>query len=455
MIYKKILVTSILAIFLQSCNFEPRYKSPKIEAPLEKVSQSQAKNISWQKFFNHQDLKRIIELVIKNNRDLKLADLNLEIARKNHAISIADLLPQIDAGASYVERGVPSQFSRFMAPRQFGANVSLVSYEIDFFGRLRNLKKSSLQQYLASNEAKNTIKISLISQTVDSYSNLVLDREILEIIKENLKFQEKRFSLINKRYKNGISSENEFLTSKIELETLKIEYQNYQNLIINDENNLLSLVASYKKDTLPDKDISILDIKTNENLLEFIPSTSLLSRPDILQAEYNLKSANANIGSARAAFFPSISLTGTYGYGSTDLSNLFETKSWNFSPEINLPIFSGGRNVANLKIANLRKKSEIINYEKAIQNAFSETLNALEQRKTLKTQLDSYGEILVSKLKLYEISIERKKYGMVSEIDVLSAKIECLNAKRNYLKTKKDYLVSLVNIYKAFGGGIV
>lgn len=455
MIYKKILPALLLVVFVQSCNLEPKYNKPKIEAPLEESSQQKTVDISWKNFFEHDDLKRVIELVVKNNRDLELADLNLEIARKNHAISIADLLPQINATGTYTERGVPSQFSRFMAPRQFGASVSLASYEIDFFGRLRNLKKSALQQYLASNEAKNTVKISLIAQTVDSYSNLVLDREILEIIKENLSFEEKRFGLINERYKNGISSENDFLTAKIALEVLKIEYQDYQNLIINDENNLLNLTASYKRKILPQKDISILDIKADETLLEFVPSNSLLSRPDILQAEYNLKSANANIGSARAAFFPSISLTGSYGYGSTDLSTLFDTKSWNFSPTVNLPIFSGGRNVANLKISNLRKKSEIVNYEKAIQSAFTETLNVLEQRKTLKTQLDSYSEILVSKLKLYEIMTASQKQGMANEIDVLSAKIECLTAKRSFLKAKKDYLVSLVNVYKAFGGGVI
>ena len=148
-------------------------------------------------------------------------------------------------------------------------------------------------------------------------------------------------------------------------------------------------------------------------------------------------------------------MTGSYGYGSTDLSTLFDTKSWNFSPTVNLPIFSGGRNVANLKISNLRKKSEIVNYEKAIQSAFTETLNVLEQRKTLKTQLDSYSEILVSKLKLYEIMTASQKQGMANEIDVLSAKIECLTAKRSFLKAKKDYLVSLVNVYKAFGGGVI
>ena len=445
----------LLSLMAASCSLEPKYSAPKIEVELPNIDDSQVKisEVPWQEFFKNYDLKRIIDIALKNNRDLKVADLNMSVAKKNHSIRVADLLPNINGGASYNRRNLPSSFSRFTANKQYSVNVAVLSYELDFFGRLRSLKSSALEDYLASEEARKTIKLALISEVVDGYLNLVLDREILEIAKEKRDLQILRHELIRKRYKAGAANINEELKARVEVENSKIYYEDYKNRVFEDENKLLNLMATYDKDLLPNKNIRILKIKAEEKLLEFVASKSLLQRPDIRRSEHELKSSNAIIGAARAAFFPNITLSGDYGYTSLDMDSLLDSSSWNFMPQINVPIFSGGKNKAMLDIAKLRKKVEIVKYEQVIQNAFEETSNALELRKTVAFQTKSFANILKSKSKLYNISKRNKRHGLVSKIDVLSAKIGYLEAKTIYLRSEKDYFVSLVNIYKSLGGG--
>lgn len=449
----RILLVALL--FISSCSFEPKYKAPEVEANLSEVNKESVGvvEVSWQEFFDHYDLKRIIDYVLRNNRDLKVADLNIGIAKENHAIRVGDLLPQVNGGAAYNRRNLPGGFARFTAATQYSVNLAVLSYELDLFGKLRSLKKSALEDYLASYEARKTIKLALISETVESYLNLVLDREILSIVESQLNLQESRYDLIFKRYKNGVSNVTEEIAARVDLENAKISYEDYKNRVLEDENALLNLMGSYDKDLLPDENMSILRIKAKEQLLEFVVSKSLLKRPDILQAEHRLKSVNALIGAARAAFFPSITLSGDYGYTSFELDNLFSSNSWNFTPKINIPIFQGGKNKATLDIAILRKEVEVVNYEQAIQNAFEETLNALELRKTLAFQTQSFARILASKSKLYEISKMNQRYGTASKIDILEAEINYLEAKKVYLQSEKDYFVSLTNVYKSLGGG--
>ncbi|MBL6664315.1 MAG: TolC family protein [Rickettsiales bacterium] len=444
-----------LLLFVLSCSLEPKYEAPQVDVNLKEFEKGSVRvsEVSWQEFFGSYDLKRVIDIVLKNNRDLKIGDLNIGVAKKNHAIRISDLLPNINAGASYTRRKLPGSFSRFAASRQYNVNLASLSYELDFFGRLRSLKSSALEDYLASQEARKSIQLSLISEAVDSYLNLILDRELLLMLKSSVALQELRYDLIRKRYNNGVSKVTEEIAARIELENVKINYEDYKNRVLEDENQLLNLMASYDRDLLPDENIRILRVKAREELLEFVVSKTLLQRPDIQQAEHNLRSANALIGASRAAFFPSITLSGDYGYTSVEFENLFDSSTWNFMPQINVPIFNAGRNQATLDIAKLRKNVEVVKYEQVIQNAFEETLNALQLRKTLAFQTKSYGNILKSKERLLNITKKNKQYGLASKIDVLEARLGYLEAKRAYLQSEKDYFVSLVNIYKALGGG--
>ena len=317
---------------------------------------------------------------------------------------------------------------------------------------MRSLKKSALENFLASKQARNITQISLISQVVNSYAQLLLDAEVLDIMKENLKLQNDRYNFIELRYKNGIDSQDDLLNAKTLLENAKNNSEIYIKLVEQDKNALMLLTGVFNENSLP-KISSINDIKINEDLLDFIPSESLLSRPDIQQAEHQLKSANANIGAARAAFFPSISLSGTYGYASRDLSSLFDSRTWAFTPQINIPIFSGGRNIANLNIANLQKKIEIAQYEKTIQTAFSEVLDQLAERKSVTNQLEAFDEILKAREKSYKISKRKHNQGINSGLGVIDEKLSFLIAKQNQFSIKKEYIANLIALYKVLGGG--
>ncbi len=444
-----------LIIALTSCTMAPKYLRPETNLPFKETNNPSKKKITqitWQEFFQSPDLQRVIELALKNNYDLKIANLNIEKAQATHNIARANLLPTVNATGLETRQGVPSAFAVFTPKKQFRANVSVAAYELDFFGRLRSLKKSALENFLASQEARNVMQISLISETINSYAQLLVDREIFKIMEENVATQNSRYQLVEKRHKNGIDSQVELLNAANLLENAKNNRETYAKLVQQDKNALMFLTGNFDEKLLP-QDVSINDIKINEDLLDFIPSESLLSRPDIWQAEHQLKSANANIGAARAAFFPSITLSGNYGYGSRNLSSLFSSQLWSFTPQINLPIFTGGRNIANLKLANLEKKIEIVNYEKAIQTAFREALDQLATREAAEKQLKSFDEILNIQTKNYNLLEKKHLVGISSKLNSLDAKISLLSAKQNQANMKKEYIANLISLYKVLGGG--
>lgn len=450
-------IYNLLFIFFafSSCSLAPKYNRPDAPVPLiasHSPSKKKISIISWQEFFQSSDLNRVIRLALDNNRDLKIANLNIELAQQTYGVARSNLLPTINASGSQTTQGVPSAFAGFTPRKQYRANLALAAYEVDFFGRLRNLKKTAFEDYLATEQARNVTQIALISQTANTYAQLLLDSQILEIAQENMLVQSDRYKFSEKRYKQGIDSQDDLLNAQALIEGAKLSVANYQKLVEQDEHLLMLLAGSFDRKILP-QDSNLDKIAINENLLDFVSSESLLSRPDIQQAEHNLKGANANIGAARAAFFPSITLTGTYGYGSADLSSLLDSKTWVFTPQINLPIFTGGRNMANLKLANLRKQVEVVAYEKAIQTAFSESLDQLAERKSLVKQLKSYDKILQAKQKSYDISEFKHKKGINSALAVLDAKLAMLAAKQNQLVSKKEYIANLVTLYKVLGGG--
>jgi len=446
----RILKFVLILLVFTSCSLEPVYEKPEVQAPLdEKVSK--ISEVSWEEFFVFDELKKIIKTTLENNRDLKIANLNIEITRGGYAISASNLLPTINADASYTKRGLPDFLKRFAAKRQHGVNISLASYEVDFFGRLRNLKKAALESYLASKEAKNITKISLISESANAYLNLLLDRELLDLFQQNYNLLEDKYKIVNLRFKNGIDNSEDDLNAKITLDSAKVALDNQKNIVIQDENILMNLMASYDR-SLISSNKKISDVSLNEDLLEYIPSKSLLLRPDVKLAEHNLKAANADIGVARAAFYPSISLTGTFGYASSDLSSLFDQRSWNYVPSVNIPIFSAGRATANLKIAKLRKKVEVLNYETVVQNAFKEALDALSVRENKIENKKSFSKILKSQEKLLQIATLNKKHGIANEIALIDAKLNINLAKQNELVAKKEYITSLIMIYKILGG---
>ncbi|MBU6339843.1 MAG: TolC family protein [Rickettsiales bacterium] len=450
----KNLLFLILSFTITSCNLDPKYKTPEVALPFEE-SKEEKESISlipWQKFFKSEELQKVINLALENNRDLKVASLNVDLARASHDVVRANLFPTINGTALATRQGVPSAFASFTPRTQYRANLNLASYELDFFGRLRSLKRSALEDFLATNEAKEVVKISLITEVVNSYITLLSNNEILSVATLAIEAQQKKFDLIKKQYESGVAAKADFLNAKATLENAKMTFENYQKIAKQDKNNLLLLTGVFDEKLLP-LNTSFDKIEIDENLLSFLPSKTLLSRPDIKQAEHKLRSANANIGAARAAFFPSITLTGNYGYGARDLSDLLSSKTWSITPQINLPIFTGGKNISNLKIADIKKKIEIINYEKAIQTAFREASDRIAERQATKNRLELAENILTSQENLSQISKAKYEAGVGKITDKMDAEILSASAKQNRIATKREYMMNLIETYKAMGGG--
>jgi len=437
-----------------SCTMAPKYITPKAPVSFQEENKNKEKitTISWDQYFDTPDLQRIIRLALENNRDLRIANLNIENSKAAHAIARSNLFPTINATANTARQGVPGAFAAFTPKKQFRANLNSTSYEIDFFGRLQSLKKAALETFLATKQARNITRIALISETANSYAQFLLDNKILNLAEENLAAQTQRYKFTELRLQNGIDSTADLLVAQTLLSSAISTRENYAKLVAQDKNALMVLTGIFDEKSLP-KLTDINDIKINEDLLDNVPSNALLSRPDIKQAEHVLKSANANIGAARAAFFPSITLTGSYGYASREMNSLFDSRTWVFTPQINLPIFTGGKNIANLKVAEIEKKIEIAQYEKTIQTAFSEASNELAARDAALKQLKAYDDVLKAREKSLSIYENRRNAGIASGLTLLDIKIAALTAKQDQMSAKKEYIANLINLYKVLGGG--
>ncbi len=388
---KKTIINLSLVTALSSCTMIPGYKRP--EAPVEKtlgensIQEKLVSEIKWQDFFKSPNLQKIIKTTLENNRDFAVAVLNIDAAQALYRVKRSDLLPSVNA-----QGGINKQKNQLFG-NQVGASGTITRYEanvasafeIDLFGKIRSQNQSVLETFFATQEAKNAAQIALIAEVSNAYLQLLADQKILDLAKETVAAQEKSYQLIAKKFEYGVISKLDLAGSKSGIETAKANQALYSKLVDQDKNALVLLMGVKNSDLFDGKE-KLEDIKLMDNLPAGLSSEILFSRPDIMQAEHQLKSANANIGAARAAFFPSISLTGSVGYASTNLSNLFSggsSAAWSFSPSINLPIFEGGKNIANLDYAKISKNIYIAKYEKAIQTAFREVADELSAKKNL------------------------------------------------------------------------
>jgi multidrug efflux system outer membrane protein len=391
-------VVGVALLALAACTLAPDYERPAAPVaaswpsgpayPAESgtpAAQAVAE-ISWQEFFVDPNLQKVIELTLANNRDLKIATLNVERFRAFYQIERAGLLPQLNASAAGSVQRVPADLSGTGSSeifRQYSAGLGVSAYELDLFGRVQSLKDAALEEYLASEEARRAAQISLIAAVAQSYLTLAADREVLALASQTLESRQSTFGLIEKRFKAGITSALDLHQAQTLVDGARVQSVQATRLVAQDENLLTLLVgAPLPAELLP---MQLGEEVTLQELAPGLPSESLLRRPDILQAEHRLKGANANIGAARAAFFPRIALTGSVGVGSAQLSGLFKAGSnaWNFAPQITVPIFDAGRNRANLKVSKVEREIAVAEYEKAILVAFREVADALAERGTI------------------------------------------------------------------------
>jgi multidrug efflux system outer membrane protein len=460
----KTIINLSLITALSSCTMIPGYKRP--EAPVEKnlgenvtTQEKLVSEIKWQDFFKSPNLQKIIKTTLENNRDLRVAVLNIDAAQALYRVKRADLLPSVNA-----QGGITKQKNQLFGNQvggsgtitRYEANVA-TAFEIDLFGKIRSQNQSALEAFFATKEAKNATQIALIAEVSNAYLQLLADQKILDLAKETVAAQEKSYQLIAKKFEYGVISKLDLAQSKTGIETAKANQALYYKLVEQDKNTLVLLMGVKNSDVFTGKE-KLEDIKLMENLPVGLSSEVLFSRPDIMQAEHQLKSANANIGAARAAFFPSISLTGSVGYASTDLSNLFSGASsaaWSFSPSINLPIFEGGKNIANLDYAKISKNIYIAKYEKAIQTAFREVADELAAKKNLDAQMAAQNNLAEAASDAYKISSARYSAGIDSFINVADSQRTLFSAQQNQIALEKEKLSNLVRLYKVLGGGVL
>jgi multidrug efflux system outer membrane protein len=478
---------------LPGCTLEPHYKHPQPAVAQEwpavppapeqpstaqsaDAASTKAAAIGWREFFKDPYLQKLIELALQHNPDAQVAVLNIAAARAQYQIQRADLFPKISANAlEQVEKfpaavaplaagtgtgtgtgttGAPGAASGSGVFRFFDAGVGFTSYELDVFGRVRSLNHSRLQQYLAFVETRRSTHITVIAEVASAYLTLLADRQLLKITLDTLHSQQDSLKLIRMSFDGGVATALDLHQAETTVATAQANIAQYRREVAQDQNALVLLLGSSLPDDMPDA--TPLD---EERLLADIPvglpSDTLTQRPDILAAEHNLMAANANIGAARAAFFPSILLTGSYGTASTQLSGLFERGStaWTFSPQISLPIFAAGANIAGLKLAKVQKDILLVQYQQAIQSGFREVADALAGRATLDSEVDADDALVQATNESFRLSNMRFTGGVDSYLGVLDSQRLLYGAQQSLVNAKLARLQNLVTLYKALGGG--
>ena len=454
--------------FLSGCTLMPRYERP--ELPVEAAWPDSAKmtdeerdaadaaaNRPWKEFFKDPTIVALVENALVNNRDLRVAVLNIEKVRAQYQIQRADLLPTINAvgqsSAQYLNKAV-SNAGEAIIKRQYAASVGFTAFELDLFGRIRSLKESALQQYFATEEAARSAQVSLVAEVVGAYLQLVADKEILSLARSTYENRKASYELVYRMYEMGLTSQLTVNQAKTIMEEARVASAQYEVIVAQDENMLVLLLGS----PIPE------GVKLAENLREVerlpdlppgLPSDLMQRRPDILAAEHNLQAMNASIGAARANFFPSISITSSIGTIAPQFHDLFSrgAGTWLFEPQAVLPIFDTGRNWARLKVAEADRDIAVADYEKSIQVAFREVGDALAQRANIGEQLDAQKSLVEATEASYDLSQSRYEIGLDSFINVLDAQRSLFSAKQGLINTVLLREANMLNLYKSLGGG--
>ncbi|SAL52934.1 RND efflux system outer membrane lipoprotein [Caballeronia humi] len=414
-----------------------------------------APDIGWRDFFADARLQRIVEIALKNNRDLRVSVLNMEAARAQYQITRAGLFPTVDAVASQSKSRTPKNLSFFdqTISNTYSVGVN-ASWEIDFFGRIRSLKDQALAQYLSLAETRKAAEISLVSSVADQYLQVLAFDDLLTVTRNTLKTADESYRITKLQYDNGVGSELDVRQAQGVVEQARANLQTEMRLRAQSVNALVLLVGEPLPDDLP-PGVPLESQNLLSDIPAGLPSDLLTRRPDIAAAEQSLLAANANIGAARAAFFPRVSLTGSFGTLSPTLGGLFKPGSaaWSFAPQISLPIFEGGANVANLDLAQVQKRIEIANYEKAIQNAFREVADGLAARGTFDDQIVALERFVASQSRRLELSDLRYRNGVDSYLAVLTAQTDLYSAQQLLINARLQRLNNLVDLYQFLGGG--
>lgn len=459
---KQLTLAMLAAGLLCACSLAPTYQQP--QAPVASAYPTQANEktgdastIGWHEFFPDPRLQALIATALEHNRDLRTAALRIEEARAQYNVQSADLLPNLNATANGSRARTPGRVSLTGLPivtSNYQVGFSIPSFELDFFGRVRSLNDAALAQYLATEEAGRAAKISLVAEVAKAYLTERSLAEQYELARQTLESRESAYRLAKQRFDVGAASaldlkQNEILTQTARTSLATLARQHAQAI------NALTLLVGKPLERLPPEH-SLAEQNIITDIPAGMPSDLLVRRPDIRAAEQRLKAANANIGAARAAFFPRISLTANIGLASTELSQLFDASSraWTFSPQIAQPIFDAGRNSGNLTLAEVRKSIAIADYEKTIQTAFREVADALDARAMLDEQIDAQRAVQDAQAERLRLADLRYKSGVASSLDVLDAQRELFSAQQSLIQARQLKLTNAIDLYRALGGGL-
>lgn len=449
----RLLGSVLCVISLCSCTLEPAYErpaspvastwtdTPGATAPL-------AVDTDWRMFFKDPALQTLIGLALENNRDLRVAALNVAAYEAQYRITRSALLPTIDATASvdnYRIAGITEKSS--------SVTLGETSWELDFFGRLRSLDHQALEQYLATDASRASTRISLIATVATDYFQWLADQSLVEVATRTAEADRQSYEVNLQSEEIGNASMQVVSQAKSEYASVRSSLIADRRAVAQDVNNLVAIIGCPIPDGLLKS--GSLDAAQLPPVSEGVPSELLTRRPDIVEAEHTLKAANANVRAARAAFFPSIQLTTAEGLSSMSLSGLFKgsTGAWTFNPTVTLPIFDYGKNKAALDVAKVQTQIEIANYEKAIQTAFKEVGNALTGRATYVEQMDSDREYVASAANYDELAQARYRSGTDSFLVLLDAERTLYTAQQQLVTDRFAELSNLVTLYKALGGG--
>jgi len=456
-----------IGFFMGGCSLAPKYTQPPAPIPAQWPQGSAYKDtraipgepaapeLSRQEFFADKQLQKIIEMALSNNRDLRLAALNVERARALYGVQRAELFPAVNAAGAGGKQRLSADLIAPGDPRtreQYSIDMGIASWEIDFFGRIRSLKDQALQEYLATDEARRSAQIALVSEVARAYLTLAADRENFKLARSTLETQQAAYDLVKRQYDVGVATELDLRRAQTPVDSARGDVARYTQMVAQVQNALNLLAGSSVPEDLLPEDLS--SVTPPKELFPGLSSEALLRRPDIVAAEHRLKGAYAFIGAARAAFFPRISLTTSIGTASDELSGLFSSGSgtWNFAPQIVMPIFDA-RTWAAYRVSKADRKIVLTQYEKAIQTAFREVADALAVQGTIDQQVSAQRSLVNAVEETYRLSTKRYTNGIDSYLSVLDAQRSLFAAQQGLISLRLVRLANQVRLYAVLGGG--
>lgn len=468
---KRLALLMLGAGALSACNLAPKHVRPELPTspaypeeyhPAEAGSRL-ATEIAWRDYFTDPRLQRLIQLALDNNRDLRVAVTRIEEARGQYRIQNADRLPTLGADASATRsRAAGLTFDQAGNPdfaatttNRYDIGVGVTAFELDFWGRVANLSEAARANYLSTVAAARAFRLSLIRDVAINYLTARELAERIAIAESTVTSRQEGLRIAKLRLDAGVTSaldyrQAETLLTQAETEMASLRLQRAQT-----RNFSVVLVGAPIPEDLPEA-LPMAEQGIVRDIGPGLPSDLLNNRPDIIAAEEQLRAARANVGAARAAFFPTISLTGSAGFASNQLDDLFGSDgfSWSFGPTISLPLFDFGRREGNLTVAKAREIIEIATYEKAIQTAFREVADGLAGRRYLAEQIAAQGRALEAQRRLAALARLRYRNGVAQYIEVLDAERNLFSAEQAMITLRSTELQNLVSLYVALGGGL-